>query len=123
MKKTNDINIRKIVRNKYNNHCAYCGCILTDKNFTIDHIEPKRRNDYLGRKGGPDSIENFNPCCLSCNSSKHTLSIEKWRKELENKFDRLLRDSATFRILYRFSLISKKNEVIFYFEKHEPNLH
>lgn len=116
MTKISDKKVRLLIYSKYKGHCAYCGCKLKPSIFTIDHIKPKRRGDKTNN--GADSIDNYNPCCLSCNSSKATFSIEAWRKEIELKYDRLIRDSSQFRILNRFGLIKRQNEVIFYFEKH-----
>lgn len=87
------------------------------KSFTIDHIVPKRRNDiyqYLKTYHpniikGSDTIENLNPCCNSCNSSKATFTIEKWKNEIKQKHDRLLKNNATYRLLHRFKIIEKIN--------------
>lgn len=127
MAKISNKKVRELIFNKYNGHCAYCGCKLTNKNYTIDHIEPKFRqysNSELkafNRERGKCEVENYNPCCASCNSSKSTFTIEKWREEIGKKYDRLIRDSSGFRLLIRFNLIKKHNDVIFYFEKHKPN--
>jgi uncharacterized protein (TIGR02646 family) len=112
-------NTRQKVFKKYKGKCAYCGIKLDKNNFTVDHIEPKRRGEPVYMRG-TDKIHNLNPCCGSCNSSKACFSIEKWRHEISLKYDRLLRDSSTFRILDRFKLISRRKEVIFHFEKHDP---
>lgn len=123
MKKINNKSIRELIRNKYSNHCAYCGCFIGKDGapFTIDHIIPLRRGDKVCPKGINDII-NFNPCCASCNSSKSTFSIEKWREEISKKYQRLIRDSSQVRLLIRFGMIRNHNEVIFYFEKHEANI-
>ena len=107
-----------MVFDKYNGRCAYCGCKLNEK-FTIDHIIPKRRNmSYSDLPSGSDTIENYNPCCFSCNSSKNSFSIEKWRSEIEQKYDRLLKYDGTFRLLVRFGIVKKvKKSIVFYFEK------
>lgn len=115
-------NIRRLIYNKFNGHCAYCGCEL-NSSFTIDHIQPKRRGYYRTQHNiikGEDKIDNYNPSCYSCNSSKNELTIEKWRKELELKVYRLNRDSSQYRIAKRFGLIIEtENTVIFYFEKYK----
>jgi 5-methylcytosine-specific restriction endonuclease McrA len=107
--------IRKIIYKKFNGHCAYCGCELN--NFQIDHIIPLKRH-IKKSKTELNTIDNFNPVCKSCNASKSTLSLEKWRKEIRLKLKRIYRDNSIYRILLRFGLIEKKDiEVIFYFEK------
>jgi len=53
-------------------------------------------------------------------SSKSVFSIEQWREEIEKKYDRLIRDSSTFRILIRFGIVKRsRKKVKFYFENLE----
>lgn len=111
--------IRETIYQKYDGKCAYCGDDLTGK-FTIDHITPKRRKDPKHPNKGKDTIDNYNPCCYSCNSSKSTFTLEQWREEISLKVDRLMRDSSQFRLVWRFGLIGfKKETVTFYFEECE----
>ena len=60
----------KELSEKYGKRCYYCGIELQDygtSNFcalaTVDHVIPKS-------KGGKNSIDNYVPCCLSCNARK-----------------------------------------------------
>ena len=117
MTKISDKNVRKLIYSKYNCNCAYCGRGLTSKNFTIDHIYPKRRHLRDKNKKGLDILENYNPCCKSCNSSKASYELEVWREQIKLKHIRLLRDSSSYRLLNRFELITIKEDVEFYFEK------
>lgn len=111
--------VRKIIFDKYDGKCAYCGVDLKDR-FSIDHITPKRRHDKNHPNKGKDTMENYNPSCHSCNSSKNTFDVEGWRNHLELRYDRLIRDSATFRSLLRFDIVTKiRNRVTFYFEEYE----
>ena len=89
----------------------------------IDHIEPKYRgwnNQELikyNKVKGKDSINNYNPSCISCNCSKSTFSIEDWRKQLNKKINCLRRDVSNFRILERFGIITVNEfNIKFYFE-------
>ena len=41
---------REIVYNKYNGHCAYCGCEIEMKDMQVDHIVPKCRNNEIWHK-------------------------------------------------------------------------
>lgn len=61
------------VRKKFDGHCAYCGCILTDENFTVDHIYPSSR-------GGSDAIDNLHPACKECNNGKGNATIKEIHK-------------------------------------------
>jgi hypothetical protein len=117
-KQSSNPKIRKTVFDKFNGHCAYCGCEISFRKFNIDHIIPRRRHCGDYSKMGENSIENYNPSCQSCNFSKSTFSIEQWRNELSLKLSRLNRDSSTFCILKRFGVVKEvKTQIIFYFEK------
>ena len=114
---------RKIVYQKYSGKCSYCGIKLSYNEMQVDHIIPKYRgsshseiNSY-GLQKGTNDIENLNPSCKSCNCSKSTFTIENWKKQLELKHERLLRDSSSYRILNRFGCIKYNNNIKFYFEK------
>ena len=115
MAKIDNKKVREIVFNKYYGMCAYCGVELENR-FTIDHIDPLNRH-IKESKVLKNKISNYNPCCPSCNSSKNTFSLEKWRQQLEKQYDRCIRDSATFRSLLRFGVVEQvKKNVTFYFE-------
>jgi len=113
------------VYNKFNGHCAYCGIKLNKNHFHIDHIIPKYRGysdmelTRMNIVRGENDILNYNPCCMSCNSSKSVYSIEKWRDEINQKFNRLLKYESSFNLLHRMKIISNKPKVWrFYFEKY-----
>lgn len=57
----------KEILNKYGNKCLCCG--RTDVKLTVDHIVPLS-------KGGTNNSDNLQPLCISCNSSKHTKTID-----------------------------------------------
>lgn len=111
-----DKELRQQVYKKYDGHCAYCGIDLYGK-FTIDHIEARHR-DKTPSERGKNSVENYNPCCMSCNASKQDMTIEEWRAYLINKIIRLSEESSNFRILNRFGIIEITDKPIkFHFEK------
>ena len=108
--------VRETIYNKYGGKCAYCGCSLENK-FTIDHIIPKRRYP-TELENGKDDINNYNPCCYSCNASKSSYELEDWRKALIRKYDWLLKHQSSFNIIVRFGIVKKQTEsVVFYFER------
>lgn len=51
--------------------CYYCGCELTDKNRTLDHMYPRRW-------GGISIPENLVPSCKNCNRDKTDMSYEQF---------------------------------------------
>lgn len=124
MKAPFDEQTRHLVFQKCGGKCAYCGCDILETNFAIDHIEPVFRGSTdaelikYNRIRGTNDIDNYYPSCKSCNSSKSTYTIEKWRAEIELKASRLERDSSQFRMLLRFGKVRINPKPIkFYFEK------
>ena len=115
---------RDLVKSKYNNKCAYCGCEL-QKGWHVDHIEPAFHNWsdediklHLKQDRGLNVIENYNPSCPRCNRWKSTWSIEQFRREISLQIERLERDSAPFRMARDYGLLNEtQKEVKFYFEK------
>lgn len=119
--------VRQSVYDKYSGCCAYCGCDLLGK-FQVDHFIPKRRYKYKDwnfnkcLEIGKDIIENYMPCCCSCNSSKSDLSLEQFRDRIYDRVDRLNKYSSEYNIAKRFGLVQEiKSEVIFHFEIMENN--
>lgn len=115
--------IRELVRLKYGNKCAYCGCEL-GKVFHVDHIEAywhsmtENQCERAGIKKGVDSIENYNPACPRCNRWKSTFDIETFRKEISEQLNRLYRYNNNYRMAFDYGMITENREPIkFYFEK------
>ena len=113
--------VRDEIFKKFNGHCAYCGCDIKRDNFQIDHIIPLQRGtteNHLKTERGSNELNNYNPSCISCNSSKGQMSFETWRKELALKKYRLNRDVPQYRLMKRFGLIREvKKSITFYFEE------
>ncbi len=56
-------------------NCAYCGCVLTRDNRSVDHVIPRVL-------GGPDVLRNMKIVCKPCNSRKgERLVIPNYRSE------------------------------------------
>jgi 5-methylcytosine-specific restriction endonuclease McrA len=58
--------VKEWVFSKYGKICLCCG---TTENISIDHIKPIK-------KGGTNDLDNLQPLCKSCNSSKSTRVVD-----------------------------------------------
>ena len=117
MRKSIPKKIRQQIYDKYNGHCAYCGCELEYKDMQVDHIESVRMAEYHGEEPN-DSIENYNPACRSCNFYKSTFGLEEFRKNIENSLVKKLRRDFNYKMLIKYGLIHEDfKSVRFYFEK------
>jgi len=101
---------RQLVLEKYDNHCAYCGCEITLKTMQVDHVLSKHN-------GGTDTLDNFMPACISCNHYKRAGGVECLRQLLLD-MHRKLRNIYIFKVSEKYGMI-QWNEWggKFYFEK------
>ena len=109
---------RDLVKSKYNNKCAYCGCEL-QKGWHIDHIEPIVRNWLNGTCEKPENenLENYNPSCASCNIQKNSYTLEQFRKNIKQFVSSLNQYSTQYKFVKKYGLVSETDiEVKFYFE-------
>ncbi len=65
----------KALCRKYNHRCLCCG---KRKPLTVDHVVPIS-------KGGPNTIDNIQPLCGSCNSRKNKSIIDYRHKQTRRK--------------------------------------
>lgn len=122
-------NIRKLVYQKCNGHCAYCGCELEYKDMQVDHIVSVYSNEYFSmgnRRNIKDvlsddelnSISNYMSACRACNFYKGTNDLESFRKNLSTMLYRNLKDNFNYKLLKKYDLISENiHPVKFYFEE------
>ena len=118
---------RKIIFDKYEGKCAYCGTELK-KGWHVDELLPVRRNYKYNVKGElvydgtcmyPKNlnIDNQMPSCPSCNINKHSGSLEEFRDLIAGFINSLNRDSTQYKISKRYGLLTENfKPVIFYFE-------
>ena len=119
MRKAIPKKIRQQVYDKYNGHCAYCGCHLEYKDMQVDHIDSVYRAEYNGKKIN-NSIENYMPSCRGCNFYKGVFSIEQFRSNIEHLLIRKLHNDFNYKMLIKYGMIHEDlKPVIFYFEKAE----
>lgn len=115
---------RKVIHQKFNGHCAYCGHVLQDetgKYMQVDHVEPLVRDWFKGGKPidkKKDIEKNMFPACPKCNNYKHSMSLESFRNEVKLSPERL-KVHAAYNNAVRFGMIEFKEwDGLFYFEKH-----
>ena len=54
MRKPIPKSVRKLVYQKYNGHCAYCGCEIPEKGFNVDHLHCLKHYEYTEEFTGID---------------------------------------------------------------------
>lgn len=106
-------NIREQVYQKYNGHCAYCGCKLEFKDMQVDHLIP------VWSQSGSSELENLMPACRMCNYYKDTFTLDKFKENLETLHKRLAK-TFIYRLALKYGLIQENQKHIkFYFEELE----
>lgn len=120
---------RQKVFQMFDGRCAYCGCHLGNR-WHVDHVEALHRNsryDREKRKFVQDGTcqnphnerpDNYMPSCISCNITKATLTIEKFREYIQQTVESLNNNRyAAYKFAKRFGLIQETPKpVVFYFE-------
>jgi len=120
---------RQLIFDKFNGHCAYCGCEL-QKGWHVDELLPckrifefdreKRKWVWSGKYEHPErlTVDNQMPACASCNINKHSLPLESFRNLISGFINSLNRDSVQYKIAKRYGLLQEiEKPVVFYFEK------
>lgn len=114
--------VREKVHQKYGGRCAYCGQFITYKEMQVDHIEPLylyEKEYEAGKADWLDEEKNLRPACRMCNFYKSTMTLEKFRKNLETMKDRLEK-TFIYRLAKRYGIVEEHNDpVVFYFEEAE----
>ena len=121
---------------KFGGRCAYCGCVLPEKGWHADHVEPVRRYTTFKRDGDDsnwsrrvdkviierpenDTPENLFPSCAPCNRYKHVMPLEAFRQQVGRQVEMLRAYSANFRTAERYGLVAAvEGPVVFWFERY-----
>lgn len=105
--------VRVQVYQKYNGHCAYCGCEMEYREMQVDHVIPK----YW--ENGADDITNYMPACRACNFYKSTFGLEEFRERVQTIPDRL-ENEFIYKLAKKYGLVIETNKPIkFYYEEAE----
>lgn len=110
---------RMEVWQKYNGHCAYCGCEITLEKMQVDHMESiyRHEKDYIaGNTEYMDKIENYMPACRMCNFYKMTYTLEQFRQRLQTMTERLEKQFI-YRLAKKYGIVREQEKgITFYFE-------
>ena len=109
---------REEVWEKYNHHCAYCGCELEYKDMQVDHFSSVLMADFHPElRENLETIENYFPACRMCNFYKGAGGIELLRKNLSRLYIQLERQ-FDYRLAKKYGLVKETpHEIKFYFEE------
>ena len=113
---------REKVKEKSGGHCWYCGCVLPDKGWHVDHFLPVRRHPDTGLMDHPerDSFDNLVPACSRCNRLKSSLDLEVFRSRIQKFVESLNKYHNQYKFAKAYGLVEETNaDVVFWFEKNE----
>lgn len=119
--------LRELIWNKYEKHCAYCGKTIEYKDMQVDHVFPQARKHWLEsekmriieniKDSDINHIDNLMPSCRMCNHYKRAMSLEFYREQLKTLHERLIKPYIN-RVGIDYKVIQiKPFDGIFYFEK------
>jgi len=123
--------MRRLVYEKYNGHCAYCGKEIDMKAMQVDHIIPMMYAEYGTKEhreavqqmivdGRMDSIDNLMPACRACNFYKSMNDLEHFRRRISDELDRSCRSTFQTRLAMQYGMIKYEPwDGKFWFERFE----
>jgi len=122
MKKIN----RQLVHEKYDGHCAYCGCDLEFNDMQVDHLVSRFHFSIGSNKTYTDNdlndMNNLMPSCKVCNKWKSAHTLEHFRDEISYQLRTLNAYSSNFRMAKKYDLLKETpREIVFYFEQEKTN--
>ena len=131
MRKPISKELRKKVYEKYDGHCAYCGCKLDYKDMQVDHVVAfgqvyySRDSKQVQQMIANDEIngaENLMPSCRQCNFYKGINNIDEFRTKIKDMLSRTCIDNFQARLAMKYGIIEYHSwDGKFYFEKKQSN--
>lgn len=113
--------VRQQVYEKYNGHCAYCGCRIDYKDMQVDHLHSVW-NSTLDGKSTDETIDNYMPSCRMCNFYKGGGSLDTFRNRIVSEMMPNLKQNFGYRLALKYGLISENEKPItFYHELVDGN--
>lgn len=109
--------VRQKVYDKYDGHCAYCGCELDMKSMQVDHIESVYFAE-LAHKEVNDTLDNYMPACRACNFYKGAGGIEHLRWWIKHTLEKTCVQTFQSKLAMKYGILEFKPwDEKFYFEK------
>ena len=100
---------RMAVYNKYDGHCAYCGCELEYKDMQVDHavaVHGGEQADQMLSDGIMNDIDNLMPACRQCNFYKEAYDIEGFRWKIREILQHRCVDTFQARLAMKYGIIT-----------------
>lgn len=100
---------RMAVYNKYDGHCAYCGCKLEYKDMQVDHAVPVHgghQSNVMLSEGTMNNLDNLMPACRQCNFYKSTSDIENFRWKIREVLQHSCVDTFQARLGMKYGIIT-----------------
>jgi hypothetical protein len=122
-RKTIPKKVREAVYQKYDGHCAYCGKPIEYKEFQLDHLIPKQREQFKKyTEEQLECFENYMPACRRCNHYKRAHTLKCFREMIEEIPKKLFRDNYIYKVGLDYGLVeAHEHKVKFYFEQFEAD--
>lgn len=127
MRKPISKELRRKVYEKYDGHCAYCGCELDYKDMQVDHIvafgqayysRDSKQVQQMIANDEINGIENLMPSCRQCNFYKGINNIDEFRTKIKDMLSRTCIDNFQARLAIKYGIIKHFEwNGEFYFEK------
>ena len=107
---------RLLVYQKYNGHCAYCGCEIKYEEMEVDHFISHMSNM------GEDTIDNYMPACHDCNHVKVDYTINQFKHAIQHcgEIHRARKKpimAISDRIAIKYGLTEEDHEITFLYER------
>ena len=107
---------RLLTYQKFNGHCAYCGCEIKYEDMEVDHFISHMSNME------EDNIDNYMPACHDCNHVKVDYTINQFKNAIQHcgEIHRARKKpimAISDRIAIKYGLTEQDHEVTFFYEK------
>ena len=100
---------RMAVYNKYDGHCAYCGCKLEYTDMQVDHavaVHGGEQADQMLSDGMMNGIENLMPACRQCNFYKEAYDIEGFRWKIREILQHSCVNTFQARLAMKYGIVT-----------------